>query len=584
MTRMRAPGAEATYVRSAPSVSAIRIPRGAHVLVPPVLLGAWLISIRGVHPEAMTDLGLVSVMPVISIVLVLALSVSFSLALARGPESRVALSHVVVLIVMLYGVTAFVEPQPRFESFWKHVGIIDYIDRHGSVDTTIDAYFNWPGFFVLGSFLTKAAGFDSALSFAGWTPLAFNLLFLPPLLAIFRSATGDRRVVWLSVWLFFAANWVGQDYLSPQAAAYLLWLALAALVLSGYARLRGGSGTALQRGGAVVAIVVMFTAMTSGHQLTPFAVLLTLAALAALTRLVSPGLVGLMAIILFAWVAYMAGAYLAGHIATLTDPLGSVGSNLDANVGNRLHGSAQHTFIGQVRIAVSAAIWAVAFAGFVRQRRSWRQTMPLVVLAATPFVLPILQPYGGEMLLRVFLFALPGVAFFAARLAFPSAASGRGWATTAGVAIGTCLLLVAFQYTRYGNERLDFFTDGDVQAVRTLYKDAPGGSHIYAGSYNLPWRSRDYADYAYMTVSDLSSWERNPSASRSVLKQIRENAGGRPAYVIVTRSTRIASEMLSGTGGSLEKLVRLLRRARASETIYHRRGAYIFRVRPARAT
>jgi hypothetical protein len=52
----------------------------------------------------------------------------------------------------------------------------------------------------------------------------------------------------------------------------------------------------------------------------------------------------------------------------------------------------------------------------------------MAVLGVTPFLLPVLQPYGGEMLLRVFLFALPAAAFFVARLAFrrrPRDAAGR---------------------------------------------------------------------------------------------------------------------------------------------------------------
>jgi hypothetical protein len=559
------------------------LPGGPHVLVPLALLGLWGVSISGVDPRDMTDLGLVSVMPVVSLLLVLALSVSFSVALARNANSSwVVLSHVLVLIVMLYGITAFVESEPRFESFWKHAGVIDYIQRHGSVDPGIDAYFNWPGFFVLGAVVTKAAGFSSAVAFGGWSPLVFNLLFLPPLLVIFRSATDDPRLVWLSVWIFFSANWVGQDYVSPQAIAYLIWLSMAAIVLTGIVRAPGVAGTALQRGGFVVVLVVMFTAITAGHQLTPFTALLTLGAFAIFTRLVTGSLVWLTTIILFAWVAYMTTTYLAGHIGTLTHPLGSLGSNVDQNVGNRLRGSPDHTLIAQVRIFVSGGIWLLALAGFLRARDRFRTAGPMVVLAATPFILPILQPYGGEIMLRVFLFALPGVAFFVARLAFPSLSSGRGWSVTAGLAAVTCLLLIAFQYTRYGNERLDFYTKGDVSAVSALYELAPQGSLLVAGSYNLPWRNRDYVSYSYRTLPDLSAWKRNPNATRSVLRQIRSQAGDRPAYVIVTRSTRIGSEMLFGARRSLSKFVATLRRSRAARELYHAGGARIFVVKGER--
>jgi hypothetical protein len=530
----------------------------------------------------MNDLGLVSVMPVASLVLVVALTVSFCAALARGANSWVVLSHVLVLIVMLYGVTAFLEHEPRFQTVWRHVGVMDYIEQHGSVDPSIDAYFNWPGFFVLGDVISRVAGFSSPLSMAAWAPLAFNLLFLPPLLVIFRSVTRDPRLVWASVWVFFSANWVGQDYLAPQAVAFLLWLAIAAIVLAGLVQPGPRNEAPLRRGGSVVVVTVLFTAIVTGHQLTPFAAFLTLLALAIFTRRVAPGLVWLLGIVLAAWVAYMTTAYLSGNISTLTDPLGALGSNLDANVGRRLAGSPEHTLIGHTRVAVSGALWALAIAGLLRHRSTWRKTLPLFVLAVSPFVLPVLQPYGGEILLRVYLFALPGVAFFVARLAFPTPASGRRWAVPAGAAVIGCLLVVTFQFTRHGNERLDYYTTGDVNTVRALYSVAPPDSVFFAGSFNLPWRYRNYADYEYTTLPDLRSWQRNPDAPGPVLEEIEAHAGDRPAYVIVTRSTRIAAEMLYGTDGSLSRFVAALRRSDAASEIYRARDGSIFRILPAR--
>ena len=70
------------------------------------------------------------------------------------------------------------------------------------------------------------------MEMAGWSPLVFNLLYLPPLLVIFRWATDDARVWWLGLWVFFSANWVGQDYFSPQAVAFALWLAMLAALLT----------------------------------------------------------------------------------------------------------------------------------------------------------------------------------------------------------------------------------------------------------------------------------------------------------------------------------------------------------------
>jgi len=192
-----------------------RAPRRSRACRDGGAVGLWFGSLSGVEPSDLTDLGLVGALPVSSIAALLLLTVSFCLSL-RGPlREPLLLAHVVCLIAMLYGATSFIEEVPRTLTVWRHLGVVDYIVQHGSVDTMIDAYFNWPGFFVLGAFFTEVLGLQDPSSLANWSPLIFNALYLPPLLVIMRSFTNDRRLVWLSIWLFYATNWVGQDHLSP---------------------------------------------------------------------------------------------------------------------------------------------------------------------------------------------------------------------------------------------------------------------------------------------------------------------------------------------------------------------------------
>ena len=175
--------------------------------------------------------------------------------------------------------------------------------------------------------------------------------------------------------------------------------------------------------------------------------------------------------------------------------------------------------------------------------------MAFVVLGLTPFVLPILQPYGGEMVLRVFLFTLPVVAFYIAALVFPTARAGRGRGTIAAVAALRCALLGLFQFMRYGNERLDHFTSGDAAAVDKLYSVAPPGATI-VGAANLPWKHRGYADYEYRVVDELRAWRGiarpNP---REMAAEIGHTAPAAGAFVIVTRSMEIEASLLGGKPG-----------------------------------
>ncbi|HEY3109153.1 MAG TPA: glycosyltransferase, partial [Chloroflexota bacterium] len=176
----------------------------------------WAGALPWVELRRMTDLGLVSVLPPLAYLGLAILAASFCLAVRRRetPEP-VLLAHVAALVLLIHATPPLVYGTLRYSWAWKHVGIVDYIQRHGSVDPGIaylNAYHNWPGFFALSALALGAAGVPSAIGVATWAPPVFNLLFGGGVLLVVRALTTDRRLVWLSVWLFVATNWVGQDY------------------------------------------------------------------------------------------------------------------------------------------------------------------------------------------------------------------------------------------------------------------------------------------------------------------------------------------------------------------------------------
>lgn len=562
-------------------------------------------------------MGLVSVFPPGVFVVLALLTVSFCLSVTRRPLNPVVpLIHVVVLVVVLYGVTSFVEAEPRVAQVYKHLGVMDYILHHGSVDPTIDAYFNWPGFFALGAVIGKAAGFRSLLDIGAWGPITFNLLFLAPLMAIFRWASDDRRVMWLGLWVFYSTNWVAQDHVAPQALGYLLWLAILAALLTWFAprprkfiasrpargaprrgqllrRLRERvsaqiqtkvtGGTAAQRAGVLLMVAVMYAAIVVGHQLTPLPALITVLGLVVFARLETRRLPLIMGVFLVAWIVYMTTNFLEGNYRSLLGHIGDISQNVDQGVAGRFVGSPDHEFIVQIRVWASAVIWLLALGGFIRRvRRGWID-VAAVVVAGAPFLLPILQPYGGEIFLRVFLFALPAVALFIAFVAFPSDGSGRTWMTPVATVLIGCVLLGFFQYTRYGNERLDNFTRGDLALVQKFYRAAPHGSVVFAGVQNLPWRYQNYDDYDYHSLTELKAWTPPKTVPNLLTRQLEEALRSRGGgYVIITRSTEIAAELFEGKPGLLEAVASRLRHSKGVRVIYTNRDGELFYVRARR--
>jgi hypothetical protein len=379
-----------------------------------------------------------------------------------------------VLIVMLYGITALVEEEPRFAVTWAHAGFTEYITRTGSVAPELEARFNWPTFFILSAFVTQIAGLKSVISLAAWASVFFNLLYL---------ATGDdlelcdqdKRLVWLGVWFFYLTNWIRT--IAPQALNCFLpgysghspqMVQVEATPSRSLGRRWLGFGVRLANrvylltpvdtpntpgrasGADLVGIVVAaYIVVASSHQLTPFFVLVSVGILVVFKRISLRSLPIVMAVIAVAWIIYMAVPFLDGHMASLTGSIGQVRNTVSANVSNRFTGSPDHLLVLNARLLMTALLGL----GGLRRVRKGYWDMTLVLLAAAPFAL-WLQDYGGELLLRTYLFILLCRLFCCpfSHLHRPATLADCG---------GICLVAVrlgSFLFARYGNERMDYAT------------------------------------------------------------------------------------------------------------------------------
>src|SRR5690606_30994380 len=265
----------------------IDVPRADLVACSVVLVAAaaWVLGLRGADPRSMTELGLFSLFTPPMVSALVLLTVGFVLALRRGAPGWVLGLHVVVLILLIHGTPPALYDTLRYSWAWKHTGIVEFITRTGSVDTTVERtpiYHAWPGFFAGSALMTELAAHRHAARLAMWAPVVFNLSNLLATRALFRTLTGSHRIVWLSIWLFFITNWVGQDYFSPQAMAYLLYLVTIAVVLRGFRRREPTPpvlAAPLPRRAALAVTVLLLAAMASSHQITPFLAVVVLAGL-----------------------------------------------------------------------------------------------------------------------------------------------------------------------------------------------------------------------------------------------------------------------------------------------------------------
>jgi hypothetical protein len=569
-------------------------------VVGPVLLVAaslalWALSLDRIDVADLDDLGLVSVLPATYYagLVVLVGSFCWTLATRRAP-GWLYLGHVGALVLMLHGTPAIIEEVPRFAVTWRHAGITDYIVQHGSVDPGIDAYFNWPGFFILCAAFQELAGLSSMAGLARWGSLFFELLYLAPLLMVFRGLTRDRRVIWASVFLFYATNWIGQDYFSPQAESLFLFLVIVGIVVrwfpapapAGTPAPAGLAGLGGQRAALMATLIVVFAAIVPSHQLTPLMALIGVAALVIFKRSDARGLPTLMAVMIAAWVVFMTVAYLSGHIEKITGSVG-VGQSVGANVNDHVAGSPQHLLVIKVRLALAGGLWVLGALGFWRLWSHGRRPWTVAILAAAPLgLLPL--PYGGELLLRVCLFSLPFTAFLVASLAFADrrgAAALRRTAVVSGVVL--LGLIGAFLVARYGNERMDAFTSDEVSAVQVAYDVVPRDAVLMAGGTNTPWKFERYRDVHHkVLLADPVFRQQEPSALRpgpladAVAASLRRAAGKRTAsYLLLMRSQDAGAELLGTVRpGVLERVRTAVGRSSQFKPVYVTPDAQLYKL------
>jgi hypothetical protein len=558
-------------------------------------VGLWIWSLRDTDIGAMTDFGLLSVLPLAYWAGLALLSVSFVLHVSRGGSRRMAAAHIVLLVLMLHGTPSVLYSTLRYAWAWKHVGVVDYILRHHDpyIGNGFSAYAGWPGFFTLNATLTGGSGFTSALSYASWGPVVFNLLDLLPIVVIFRTFTSDRRHVWTAIWIYELANWVGQDYFSPQATAYLLYLCVIACCLRWLPDLRrprqpgarGATVQALRRNGvprpavAYGVIAVLTVAIVTSHQLTPYVLVAGLAALA----LTKTRKTGWLAIGTFAfcvvWASVAARTFFQQNPQMAFGSIGSLFSNLFSGLGGLApHPSPTHALLTNIGRIPCAILWLLAIAGFWRQRDRWRARLPLAVLALTPLPMVVTNNYGGEMLLRVYMFGLVPVCFFAAAVFFPRHESGRSRHLAPALLVVAALLVAGFTTNNYGSERANYFTPDEVAASQWLLSQPVGT--VYGVMENLPWAFKNYEKYQYHWI-DADPPARRRALLRdpvAVLSDYISAQGGGQAYVILDRSQGAAVEMTGDMpADSLEVIARALRASPRFEVAYQNHDALIYR-------
>lgn len=530
-----------------------RRPQAQWLCAPIISVLIEILTFHWDDPSRITSLGLISATPWVLYPLALMLSLSFALALrSRSPSAFALVAHFAALALLLPGLPGFLEQYPRFGTAWLHTGFVRAIIIHGKPIVGLDARFSWPGFFTAIAAVVGMAHLGSALSMLRWAPMVQNLAYALPVFITARAMLRSDRKAWVVAWLFLLTNWVGQDYFSPQGLAYFIFLGVLAIVISSLRR-RGGRPlggrrlaglitrfgstvpldteeptVAIQCAMLVIAMLAVI-ALSMEHQLTPVALGIDLVVL-ALTRQTRANYFTVAVLIsVVAWIAYGAFTFWQGHLYSTL--FGSGGASaVQATVTSRIGGSVGHEIVVYERLLFAAGVWLLAAAATLRGLRR-RAPVPLAALALAlgPFVMLAVQSYGGEAGLRVYLYTLPSMLIIAVA-GFADGFPRRSLRTVTALTLASTLLVPFLLIARFGNEKFEQITSGDVAAARYVYSVAPPGSAIGSVSLNALVGYQGLASYAYPPHDEPGDFAF--TTPQQILRGLGHNRRG--VYLLIT--------------------------------------------------
>ena len=234
---------------------------------------------------------------------------------------------------------------------------------------------------------------------------------------------------------------------------------------------------------------------------------------------------------------------------------------------------------------LTALVYCLAFLGVMPPLAARLFDMSCVLLAVAPIPMLAANSYGGEMLFRVYYFALPFMAFLVAALVYPSPTAGRTWRTMILTTALSGGLLFGCLFPYYGKERMNYFSKNEVPPTQFLYSNAPTGSLLLDVDGNYPdlFKNYEYFSYESLVYDSDSGAIIQPEQPcfaaypADYIAQVMEQGNYTAAYLIMTRSQVAMSDEYGYLPiGSLGKIEDALRHSSHFRVILSNPDAAIF--------
>jgi hypothetical protein len=295
-------------------------------------------------------------------------------------------------------------------------------------------------------------------------------------------------------------NWVGQDYFSIQSMGFLVVTLLLFLLSKNF-----GNNTTTRQW--FVLFIFLFAYLLTSHLLSSLVIASVCLVLLLFKQTYRKPLFLLIIFAVAGWTVLAAKSYLANNLAKILSQVLDVGTIIQGNLSNRLTtGSFSHMLAADIRVTYSLVIILFATMGvFVLWRKNlmdpFGKRMLFVLLGFG--LLAFAFAYGGELYMRLYMFSLVPLSYFAAKILFKYKRL-----FLMSVVFFSVLAPSLFMISHYGNEGAYYVPSSEIVGVNFLYSSTDSGQ-IYGGTSFQNGEFRDalyHPNYTYYSYRDFYAY------------------------------------------------------------------------------
>jgi hypothetical protein len=434
-----------------------------------VLLSISLLSFRDI---GLGRLGLIHDLPFIYFVsLFFSLLSGFLTIGIKHEKHMLQFLNLVFLITALWLVPILFEETPRFASAYKTIGFVEYICREGKLNPLNWElfYHNWPGFSVFTSVLCMFTGNGIIYPLVLYYPFALHLVMLPVLYLIFKQTKIGLTAPngwYLGAVVYYIANFVNQDYFSPQSFAYYLLSFVILLLLEKEEWFKNCNRAIAYK----IIIMLIFVTIAVSHILSSLVALTMFGAFCIFEKQTFRTMLLFSIVVVLAWTIYGASVYFDTHTAIIIRDLFMLEKSWNANIGNRIKGSPEHITVNKIRFFYAASFAFISFIGLISsiKKVNRKVLLDLAKVSSVSVCVTSAFVYGGESFMRAYLLMLVPMSIFCMMYLYHK--------KLLPLLLLICITALPFHViAHYGNEEVDYVRLSIIHGSDFLAKYCPDG-------------------------------------------------------------------------------------------------------------